>query len=145
MNPALPGMPEMPESEGTLVEGADIWEPSCVLSKDGYAKDTVRAYGESCFAAGRAEASKDAWISVHDRLPELGPDEEGVQVWTWDGEFIENDEFVACYEQPAGPAVGGWMRVGDWFASDLFAAVTHWRPYIKPSPPAATPTKEQQP
>lgn len=85
--------------------------------------------------AGAVDAAEDAWISVDDRLPDLGPDEEGVQVWTWDGEFIEHDEFVACYEQPAGPAVGGWMRVGDWFASDLFATVTHWRPYIKPEPP----------
>ncbi len=77
-----------------------------------------------------------AWISVDERLPELGPDEEGVEVWTWNGEVVDTDEFVACYEQPAGPAVGGWLRVGDWFASDNLTRVTHWMPFKAPAAPS---------
>ena len=79
----------------------------------------------------------DGWISVEERLPEIGPEEEGIPVWTWDGNTVEHDEFVANYEQPAGPAVGGWLRTDDWFASDLFSHVTHWQPYSKPAAPKA--------
>lgn len=79
----------------------------------------------------------NGWISVEEHLPEIGPEEEGVPVWTWDGNTVEHDEFVANYEQPAGPAVGGWLRTDDWFASDLFSHVTHWQPYSKPAAPKA--------
>lgn len=46
------------------------------------------------------------------------------------------------YEQPAGPAVGGWLRTGEWFASDNLNRVTHWMPRVAPLPP--TPTQEQK-
>lgn len=79
----------------------------------------------------------EQWISVHERLPELNVDNEddGVKVYTWDGEFVTEDVFAPEYEQPAGPAVGGWLRTGDWFCSDTAARVTHWMLRRQPAPP----------
>jgi hypothetical protein len=83
----------------------------------------------------RSASRQEGWISVEERLPETGPDEEGIHVWTWDGVTVERDEFVENYEQPAGPAVGGWLRTDDWFAGDIDNRVTHWQPYTPPAAP----------
>lgn len=87
--------------------------------------------------AGSQQAA-EGWISVHDRLPILPEDceDDGVKVYTWDGEFVTEDVFEPQYEQPAGPAVGGWLRTGDWFCSDTATRVTHWMLRILPAPPA---------
>lgn len=81
------------------------------------------------------------WISVDERLPQFAEDaeDEGVKVYTWDGDLVTEDEFMANYEQPAGPAVGGWVRTDDWFASDSLHRVTHWMPRRAPAPPGAAP------
>lgn len=78
------------------------------------------------------------WIRVDERLPILAEENEddGVKVWTWDGQFVTEDEFVPIYEQPAGPTVGGWLRTDDWFASDNLGRVTHWMPRVVPLPPS---------
>lgn len=105
-----------------------------------------RAWGENfAWNLWQARASMlrpipevEGWISVHDRLPELPIDNEddGVKVYTWDGEFVTEDTFEPTYEQVAGPAVGGWLRVDDWFCSDTAGRVTHWMLRRTPSPPS---------
>lgn len=86
--------------------------------------------------------TSDGWISVDDRLPAFAEEAEddGVKVYTWDGELVTEDEFMPEYEQPAGPAVGGWMRTGEWFASDNLHRVTHWMPRRLPAGPVAAAT-----
>lgn len=84
------------------------------------------------------ESSVDGWISVNDRLPDLPVENEddGVKVYTWNGDFVDEDEFAPEWEQPAGPAVGGWLRTGEWFCNDTANRVTHWKPRELPLPPA---------
>lgn len=79
------------------------------------------------------------WVSVEERLPVLPEDDDGVKVWTWDGQFVTEDEFLPKYEQPAAPAFGGWMRTGEWFAGDSLNRVTHWMPRVAPQPPKEKP------
>lgn len=84
MKPALPGMPEMPEAYegaahmypselekfkfGEHVGTAFSIEVGCPDEESVplWSTDQLRAYGESCFAAGRAEASKDAALAAFD-------------------------------------------------------------------------------
>lgn len=98
------------------------------------------AVKESLTVAQPAPAVPAGWISVHDSLPVL-PDEnedDGRPVYTWDGTTVREDDFVPTYEQPAGPAVGGWLRTDDWFANDNLGQVTHWMERTKPLPPTPT-------
>jgi hypothetical protein len=81
------------------------------------------------------EARKDEeWISVENSLP---ASEEGmsVPVWTWDGDFVTQDEWSEHFFQPAGAAVGGWVSEGFWFCEDVNQRVTHWKPRTTPRPP----------
>ena len=78
---------------------------------------------------------------MEERLPVLTEEneDEGVSVWTWDGQRVTEDEFMPEYEQPAGPAVGGWLRTGEWFAGDNLNRVTHWMLRVAPQPPKEKP------
>ncbi len=88
-------------------------------------------------ASPPAPAQGGQWISVHDSLPELPVDneDEGVGVWTWDGTFVTADAFAPQWEQPAGPAIGGWVRTDDWFCNDTAGTVTHWMLRVPPAAP----------
>lgn len=82
-------------------------------------------------------STPQGWISVLDCLPDL-PEEcedDGVKVYTWNGDFVDEDVFAPEWEQPAGPCVGGWVRTGDWFCSDTANRVTHWMIRHAPPPP----------
>lgn len=98
----------------------------------------LRGILESHLVAAPPAPVAAGWIRVEDRLPVLPDDHEddGRPVWTWDGQFVAEDEFVPTYEQPAGPTVGGWVRTGEWFASDTPSRVTHWMPRVAPLPPS---------
>jgi len=100
-------------------------------------KKLAAAYSTPLFAS----APSPGWISVEDRLPEL-TDDEDVAVYTWDGKTVAEDTYEPCYEQPAGPMVGGWLRVGDEFG-DSYRTVTHWMLRVMPAPPAAMAQAEQ--
>lgn len=76
------------------------------------------------------------WISVDSARPVMADDDDDVEVWTWDGTSVREDEYGAIFEQPAGPAVGGWVRVGDGFSGDSYTReATHWMLRHKPMPP----------
>ena len=97
---------------------------------------------------GLREAEPVAWVSVDDRLPTPPDDGSDVPVWTWNGEFVTEDDYAEQFEQPAGPAVGGWVSTGWGFGQDYSlgrAAVTHWMPRETPKPPTAAPTQEGAP
>lgn len=88
------------------------------------------------------------WISVDERLPTPRDDGSDVPVWTWNGEFVTEDDYAEQFEQPAGPAVGGWVSTGWGFGQDYSlgrAAVTHWMPREAPKPPTAAPAQEGAP
>ena len=112
-----PGMPDMPELPRADFYGSTASTEDTEL----FTSDQLRAYGESCFAAGRAEASKDA-----ERL-----DFVIAQETTWyPGRARDNSgRGILCWGwNPRSEAVGMTMR-------DAIDAAF--------SPPAATPTKEQ--
>lgn len=105
----------------------------------GASASSVRPYSIALSVAAPTQQAAEGWISVHERLPALPEDceDDGVKVYTWDGEFVTEDVFEPQYEQPAGPAVGGWLRTGDWFCSDTASRVTHWMPRKLPAAPTA--------
>lgn len=72
------------------------------------------------------------WVRVEDALPVAPDGEDCATVWTWDGKTVMEEEFGEVFEQPAGPAVGGWVSIGFMFSRD---DVTHWRKHITPAPP----------
>lgn len=102
--------------------------------------DLPKGFTGSLYAAPLPASQGGGWISIEDRLPTLPEDDEdgSVMVYTWDGEFVAEDEFAPEYEQPAGPAVGGWVRTGEWFCNDRDSRVTHWMPRVLPAAPATT-------
>lgn len=121
------------------LEDAEYFAQAIVAVGDyhaGYEHGHADATREALAAAPPAPVAA-GWIRVEDRLPVLPDDHEddGRPVWTWDGQFVAEDEFVPTYEQPAGPTVGGWVRTGEWFASDTPSRVTHWMPRVAPLPP----------
>ncbi|WP_225783380.1 DUF551 domain-containing protein [Xenophilus sp. Marseille-Q4582] len=103
-----------------------------------YNAHTMEARNALYTALLHALTQTGGWVSVDERLPDLPTDAEddGVKVWTWDGSFVTEDEFMPAYEQPAGPAVGGWLRTGEWFAGDTLQRVTHWMLRKSPLPPS---------
>lgn len=86
-------------------------------------------------SAAQGAVQVPAWVSVHDALPTASEDDD-VPVWTWDGIAVNEDNYGPIFEQPAGPAVGGWVNVGHGFAGDTMGSVTHWMPRPTPAAPA---------
>lgn len=128
MNPALPGMPELPECD------------SYCTHKDSHEYDVWNANQMHAFylqgvAAGRAEASKDAgWRDI-----ETAP--KGVLLLL---------AVPTRYKKwlSTVPLAGMWFGThwGTMNADEAIQRVdpTHWQPLPQaPIPPAATPTKEQ--
>lgn len=116
MSPALPGMPEMPEPAVNIAPGD--W--SVIAQCRYFTADQLRAYGESCFAAGRAEASKDA-----ERLD-------------WLEQRIDAEGEIHLHDgaHPRGIGLGLFKHRDN--ARSLRNAID-----TAMAPPAATPTKEQ--
>ena len=126
MNPALPGMPEMRAA-------FEAWRDA---QRNGYSAEEAWQAG---FAAGRAEASKDAWISVEERLPELEAVVLGVSHGGTLGVYsrVDDGEGWLWYRQ-----TWQWnLADASGFDCDDDYQLTHWMPLPK-APPAATPTKE---
>ena len=62
MNPALPGMPEMPRPDIRVDAFGDVsaTDRRPFVMGDFFSREQLEAQRLACFAAGRAEASKDA-------------------------------------------------------------------------------------
>lgn len=106
-----------------------------------YLKDMASELAEFADAAmdGVNAMRRQEWICVDVERPVMADDDDDVEVWTWDGASVREDEYGGIFEQPAGPAVGGWLRVGDGFAGDSYTRqATHWMPRHKPLPPPPT-------
>ena len=91
------------------------------------------AYAGWLAARSAPAVAESQWISVEDQMPAI-VDDNDVDVYTWDGKTVAEDTYGPEWEQPAGPAVGGWLRVGDNFA-DIHRTVTHWMPRTPPAHP----------
>ena len=75
------------------------------------------------------------WIACSEQMPILSEGDDELPVYTWDGESVKADEFGFLFEQPAGPAVGGWVCIGADFLNNLSGTVTHWMPRNMPAAP----------
>jgi hypothetical protein len=147
MNPALPGMPEMPRPDIRVDAFGDVsaTDRRPFVMGDFFSREQLEAQRLACFAAGRAEASKDAgWLPI-----ESAPKE---------GLFLAYRPLAQETNDPEIRVVEGRQSDrGCWEATvpdgydatnftDGYCKATHWMPLpALPIPPAATPTKEQQP
>lgn len=79
------------------------------------------------------------WVRMDERAPEMPADGSEIEVWTFDGEHVQADEWGTWTEQPAGPCVGGSVEFGpDFLCNHNAHYVTHWM-LRKPPPPPASP------
>ena len=101
-----------------------------------YLPEVVDAYKAMLTSAPPAPVAA-GWIRVEDRLPILAEEnkKDGVKVWTWDGQFVAEDQFAQTYTEPCGPG-RGLLYAGDWFVGDNLHRVTHWMPRVAPLPPS---------
>lgn len=74
-----------------------------------------------------------SWVGVDDYLPPQHPAGEDVQVWTWDGETVEEDFYGECFETPV-PG-GGSISSGWHFDEKREPHITHWMFRTNPEPP----------
>lgn len=129
-------LPKLPEPTFTLLDG---WNNSIVV----YTADQMNAHGLARYEAGRASSVPSGWISVEDRVPEVISDE-NTPVWSWDGHQVREDNYCTEWDQPAGPMVGGWARIGENFDSSRHGTtVTHWMARTIPNPPSLPATPEE--
>lgn len=123
-----PGQPhEFPKVSQMLASGTGGF-----FDKQRYPDLSDSDYLAAC-AGGEVKAQ---WFHVDDERPTIPPDSDDIEVWTWDGNTVREDEYGGIYEQPAGPGVGDWVCVGHGFAGDGYTRqATHWALRIKPEPP----------
>lgn len=117
-----------------LCKESGVW---CDIGKE--APAWMREDGYELRALGVIEPAQ-GWVGVEDRVPTL-VDDNDVAVYTWDGKAVDEDTYGPVFEQPAGPMVGGWLRVGENFG-DIHRNVTHWMPRELPAPPATNHPKD---
>lgn len=97
------------------------------------AGESVPLYAAPAPAQPRQPLSE--WIACSEQMPILSEGDDELPVYTWDGESVKADEFGFLFEQPAGPAVGGWVCIGADFLNNLSGTVTHWMPRNMPAAP----------
>lgn len=133
MNPALPGMPEAIGKITSLLGKVALINPSDFSLRKGdalFTRDQLEAQRLACFAAGRAEASKDAgWLPI-ETAPKDG--REFLAIWQRQGNVVQIISWNQLHKF--------WQCKGE-LVSGFTSNATGW--HELPTPPAATPTKEQ--